>query len=536
MHIPSVTHWHTVPLLAVGNNRIPGVPISAEKQDTVELSGEYLRSRGWITVAAGENQPASRMWVLDPKTGVLSPYSPKEKYETLGLQGLKESLEPGNSLANLVERILDTLGYLPKEKRDIATLINSTGQRLGLSAASVRKMKIEVDADGRVVVGGLADKRALRAMEDALNDIDGFAERLVAYQTAERELYADYRNIPIREVRMVEDGVLIDPIDSIEQACAGAQSVADLDDLGPTSLAYAMAAMFLNPVASADFSHEFKGVANPLGDMERCLSDIQNGVYKEFLAMRDIDPEIRPTLDNVTVHITEYGEITIDGCFSEAPGVNARAEEIFRRVLQGYLEPDQDGREGLFTTALSRIADLHDEAYGEHRGERSKFAVFTWSAAHSTADAYMVNPLAEAQIRHDLKEITADCVKEVLPDVGVIRNDFLVQADGGIRYRGDADDDDRRTILALVNHLLERVAFADRWGTELLTDDPVDQAALAYRAKLAEGKSYGPDGDRRFLGYISPGQELKKWTEGWSNRLRNYPYVYSRYVPPAEDS
>lgn len=353
--------------------------------------------------------------------GELAWESTKDIYVLYGLDGLDEYLADENGKIDTnAQAVLDTVKALVPEKKAIKDLINRLAEKAGISSGDLAKLKIEVDDSGKVLVGGLADTKMTKKLQEALNEETGFAARLRSYQRREESLYANVISSGIFDMFRMGAGGEVDAVgmDLLEEMVAE-QGIENLDGIGASTLAYACAELFRDNTVSADFSHKAKGLADPGATIHSELGKIENTISKELeninlqnrmastnrtQALEDV-----VSMDNVKITLTENGEIKIEGSFSQSGAADsearAKAVEILQKELFGQTD---NGGESALLTAMRQLRLDHDEKFGDSGYAKTGSVTFDGKKSETFVDS----PEAKLALQNEMTDAVVQAVKD----------------------------------------------------------------------------------------------------------------------------
>ncbi len=401
-----------------------------------------------------------------------------------------------------------------------------------MSKNEINKLKIEIDAKGKIVVGGLKDKNTLKKVEDALNGVSGLADRIDNFQLTEQIMYRSVRELNITNFQVMEDGTTLTGMDLLEHLAVQTEDIDSIEGLRDP-LAYACLEYFRDPIESADFSHKDKGLANPKGDMEKALRDVRMqiqdklNIFNQQRGMNSWD-ENAINWSNGKVRITESGSIEFEGRFSKSEEANNYAQFVVREALQEAMMASEDGTESIFTTALQRITMNHDAEYGD--GEEigvKKESVFEFSLNSTNTDAYVIDKSGEAEKRtHDaIKKDVAALVNAENPGNTIDAKSISVGKDGKLSFNG-TDNLIASSIVDQVNHAM----LTAKQGGKLDTSTSINKLALDIMKKMSALNAYGPDADKKYLNYKHEEDEEWEYMDRKKEWMKNQSYPYSTWT------
>ncbi len=404
--------------------------------------------------------------------------------------GAAASNEIDPAKAQAFEQMKSLLESLKSEKSDINSLVQKHAASAGISDSDVKRLKIEVNASGKIVVGGIKDAKKAKALEQALNNENGLANRIKNFQNNEKKVQEFFEKNNIGGMSLASGAKNLDHIKELA-----------LEGISPEELGtvvddpLALAAMDLYSMGGPDFSAGSKGVADPKGALTKELEKAKKKI-EELFNNANIQAEKfagsagqpngaaaaeKMSLTGATIKITADGGITFDGRFAKSDSANSQAEALVRMVIQEMFQDNENsGFESTAATAARQLLVNHDAEFGEDAG---KAAVMEISG--NKTSAYIDNPEKTNQINQQIKTDAAT---------------FMTK-ESGAKFTADMFQVDERGKLSLVSvpdaydwnkagKLLEalnidvKVAAADRSKAK-------SASAITIAGLLAERSSYG---------------------------------------------
>lgn len=247
-------------------------------------------------------------------------------------------------------------------KSDITSLIEAAIKESGVNLAGLGKPKIEVDASGKILVGGISDKRAARAIEQALNRDGSLGGKIREYQQNERELsksVKDYTGCTLYELTMTSRGDInerirkqvegdgaysLDPDFYMRLGFLGASGdLIGMDDIAELSFNGAI-----------DFSGELNLIADPEGNVKKTLDELHASIQSAFDTYNaeiaetfkargmQVDESHLLNAGNAVVRIDSNGGIEIEGMLSEDPETLRKGKKIIGKLVADMLSETEN--------------------------------------------------------------------------------------------------------------------------------------------------------------------------------------------------
>lgn len=318
-----------------------------------------------------------------------------------GGESLGSLLQPEKTLTIGSEehkKFRELMDAVKTQKSDISSRIDAVLKERGLSRSGLGKMKIEVDASGKILVGGLKDKNAAKAIEDALNQDDGLGAAIKEYQQSERELskrIKDYTGCSLYELTMTSRG---DINARIREAVEG-----DQHDLG---VDYYMNLGFLGSTLEfvtqddiaalsfgdgVDFSAELDLMADPEGNIRQAMDDVYKSIqsafdelnreYAETLRQKGVTGDAMAgyllNAAGAAITIDSDGNIDVSGVLSRDPEMNKKGLNAIRDVVRNMLAETESNsyHVNVFLAASQNLANREAAASGQTSASHSKVVV-----------------------------------------------------------------------------------------------------------------------------------------------------------------
>lgn len=276
------------------------------------------------------------------------------------LHASKEVMAPGSAE---LQEFKDLMSRVKTQKTDIMSDVKAALEKAGVKV-DMGKLKIEVDSAGKIIVGGLKDKKALRAVERELNAHEGLGKRIKEYQRDEQKLseqVKEYTGFSLYELSQASKGDpnqrtrdLTSP-DNQENEEEYYARLGFIDaSLSPINLDDVVSLRF----DSIDFSAEASYMADAESNIKESLSNMAKEVEQAFIAKNDelkahmekaggkIDAEFMATyfmdMKGVTITVNNNGGLEIDGMFAKDERTNQKALEIVEKLYREILRDPDD--------------------------------------------------------------------------------------------------------------------------------------------------------------------------------------------------
>ena len=279
------------------------------------------------------------------------------------------------------DQFMELMKKVRSQKSDVAAGIEKALEKAGLDSSKLGKMKLEVDASGKVVVGGLEDKRMARAVEKALNADKAVGEGIREYQQNEKELskqVKDYTGCSLYELTMTRRGDISERIqEEIEQDGKYQFDVDYYMRLGFLGSDSAFVGVEDIDALSFTGNIDFSGEISVLADPEGSIRDVVNETYASIkTAFDSLNQELAKELEakGITSEDEKYaaklldasrasivmdsdGGISIRGTLSDDPDIHERGVKLIEQIIGDMLAKTGDNsyRVNIFQAASHNL-------------------------------------------------------------------------------------------------------------------------------------------------------------------------------------
>lgn len=315
---------------------------------------QAAKTYGRYTRSGSETQPAPAETGDSVEVSEEAKRLAREREDMSSLMQPAKTLRAGTEEYDAFRNLMDTV---KSRKKDIASRIDALVKESGVAAPDRGKLKIEVDSSGKILVGGIADKAAIRALEAALNSDKSLGADIREYQQNERELsrrIKDYTGCTLYELTMTAagdtnarirehlegDGKFVGSPDYYMRLgfLGSAQEFVTADDIAELSFG-----------GGVDFSGEVDFMANPEGNIKKSLDQLQTSIQSAFDELNaellerfealGEKPEEGTLLDllGTVVRLDSDGGVAIEGAVSSDPELNQKGMEIIKRLAEKLL-------------------------------------------------------------------------------------------------------------------------------------------------------------------------------------------------------
>lgn len=308
----------------------------------------------------------------------------------------EKTMVPGSKEQKKFKELLEKVKSL---KSEITSQIEDVLERSGLSPAAVGKMKIEVDRSGKIVVGGIENEKALRAVENALNREKGLGKKILQYQGEEKNLSQEvksYTGASLYELTQTWKGDVSERIfDAVEANRPAGQAkylnadyygrlgflgttrdtVLSTDDVGALSF------------GDIDFSGEISVMAEPEKSIKDSLQGVCDAIQSAFDSLNgeliermraagvsaDDERAARSllSLDNISITVDSDGGIRIEGMLADDEAAHKAGLELVEKLVREMLSSTSDNsyHVNTFLASSRNLADRHGAALGGDAGK-----------------------------------------------------------------------------------------------------------------------------------------------------------------------
>lgn len=260
------------------------------------------------------------------------------------------------------ESFRDLMDKVKSQKGDITSRIEAALGKAGISLSALAKVKLEVDSSGKILAGGIEDKKTARAIEAALNREPSLATAIQEYQKDEKELsrqIKDYTGCTLYELTKTRQGNTSQRVREVVEEDGKYQFGADyyigLGFLGSTL-------EFVSPddvtalgfSGGIDFSGELDLMADPEGCIKDSLEEMRRSIEEAFAEINatladglgiDADGEGRDrflSLKKVSITMDSSGGFSIEGRLSSDPRIHEKGLALLEEIVRDRLARTDD--------------------------------------------------------------------------------------------------------------------------------------------------------------------------------------------------
>lgn len=492
------------------------------KIDYFEMSMEFRQTRR--TIRPPEDGDMRGKYLDIYRSGF---FNARDEWTNNGFDGITENIYNAQN-GEREERAMALLKELIPLRNSISSAIKSALKNSGLGSVDANKLKIEIGSNGKIMVGGIKDKKKLQEIQEALNKTSGLAGQIKDYQNKEKLLKADVADIE----RIDPDGGKRG-VELIEEIVRNGE----FDENGFTTatferpLYYAIAELYRDD--GPDFSSTSKGVADPVGTLDKEFSRAKQKITEQFqmendrakaAAEKSGKPESADviSMQNVKIIISPEGQIIFEGRFAKSDAANSAAEAMARMVLEDEMNKDSEGADRISTAMLS-LEMQHDEAFGKSDGKKAEIQI-----SDSGVSSYITDPAGIEKAKGDIRQNAASFLSSQL-GAAFSEKDFSVNEKGVISLTSVPKGASREQADKLIAEINKSIA--DSGDPAAAPGGPTGPEVDRIAKGVKQMKSYGPEGDRS---YTYAAYDAKKEAEdneairGEALRFRaEYKYTYS---------
>lgn len=308
--------------------------------DTVEISDE---ARG-LSLKTGEEQ--------SPPVNILNP---------------AKRLQPGSEEHDAFKELMQKV---KNQKSDVLSRIRSTLEKSGIKLSDLGKIKLEVDSGGKIVVGGVKDKKMAERIEKALNDEAGLASAVAEYRKNEKEFsrqVKDYTGATLYELGMAARGQVNSRIEEKGGYTGNMEAYTQLAFLGSAN-----SFINVNDVRALSFDGDIdiSGEISVMTDPESGIGDAMNSMFEKVTESFDkINGELIARLqaeagpggkidqaklekmllnaDKAEITVDNRGKIKVEGELSKDAEVNRRGLEMIEKLVKTMLAESDTNSYGI---------------------------------------------------------------------------------------------------------------------------------------------------------------------------------------------
>ncbi len=399
------------------------------------------------------------------------------------------------------DKVREALESVKVARKQLQPKIDQVLADAGIKLSKNEKLKLGI-ANGKISVGGIADKTRRKEIEHALNSVNGLAQEIYEFQQLEGTAKSQLK----QGLRMYDaDAVLSAIADGDTQALSSLSAIplfADHPDLIEETRA------LLAPDA-IDFSSANNWRADPKSTVEqigsKAMADIATAVkqYNEELEKiyQDDPEEVQKRsihLRDVAISMGGDGSVKIEGRLAASEQANLQGQTMIEDILRGLMEADKDefGR-SKWQEANALMVELHEDEFGD----TDEYAHTGMVRLHnSKIDAFVSSPEADAAAMADIQEQ----VNALLQHEGIVVEGGLeIAVDDAGRIRAVNPPADP-TVAAEIDTLLESLSTMVTAEANQLADANAGTASQATEPGLA-GKAKRLAPTMRHLAAHRPG-------------------------------
>lgn len=400
------------------------------------------------------------------------------EYKPFSVMNPKKVLHPDSEEEKKFRELLKTA---KTQKSDIMTQIEDALKAAGISTGETGPMKLEVDRSGKIVVGGMKDKKTAQAIEEALNKDKTLGKKIKEFQHNEKELskqLVDYTGCSLYELTMTQQGDINKRVRAVvEEACGEPprdEYYWRLSFLGETKNTVVseddVAALgFGGPI---DFSGEVTVYSEPEKNIRETMNSLNSKINEAFGAHNDeltkrleaagvtLDDDYREKyfldLSKAKISVDNHGAVTIEGMLSKDERTHQKGVEMIEKLVREMVnETEQNSYHlNIFTEASDVLLKERADKAGLADGDLQWDAKVVAEINNGVVGHIGVSvPAAEAGIHNELRK----SVNALIADAGITLSEpveIAVDDSGKIRATNlvEGTEEAKR-----VEELLERI-------------------------------------------------------------------------------
>lgn len=335
----------------------------------------------------------------------------------------------------------ELLKSVKSQKSDIMSRIQDILKENNFSLGDLGKIKVEVKNNGKIVVGGLRDAKAAKAIEEALNRDKSLGKALKQFQHDEEELNKQikkYTGCSLYELTMTAQGDINKRVrDTVESQMGSpprdefywglyflgeTTSVVNLDDV--TALGFG---------GMIDFSGELTTMAEPEQNIKESMGELGRKIQEEFDAVNneiiekmkaagvEIDEDFKDKylldLTKAKITVDSLGGVNIEGMFAGGSETHKRGESIVRNLVSFMLN-DYDANSyhrSVFVDASEHLLKQTAEESGLDGDSARDSKVEAELAFGSVGEVRVSSPKAEQNLTGQIE----DTVNKMIANSGI---------------------------------------------------------------------------------------------------------------------
>lgn len=446
---------------------------AAQGKDTVEIS-DLARA-----MASGMSIDLAAMSEEDKKVTVI-----RKEFDTEQLAALKKKFSS-----------------LKTDKADIDSHIRAVLKAKGIKYGTGDKMKIEIDDEGKAVVGGIKDAKTARAIEEAINNEKGLAEKIDKYQSAEREVSRDLKKATgqnLADFKAYVESYQKNWYSSISRKEDGTFCTpAEMANLEGHDLFFAdpeltdMIREHIGNASGLDISADSKILVNPENSMENDVQSIMREIDLEFkehnrrlmemaeemgLTPEEVE-ERKLSVAGVKVTVSTDGTVVIEGATAKDKDADQGGKNIIESVFARSIQTNPVTQEqDPFATTADHILRLYEEEFSEDKHNEREVKV-VWEKG--MADTFVASPKREAELVEGINEAVGVMMKERGVDIDGLDLEFDIDKNSKILLVNPPEDE---MLAKQVEAALESINITLE-GTEAATPEEMEGESLGNTAQ-----------------------------------------------------
>jgi hypothetical protein len=406
-----------------------------------------------------------------------------------------------NDLAPLKTRFSKLLRKESSIYERIATFMQK-----GMFKRSINdQLKIEIDADGKAVVGGITDVKAARALEKAINGDKKLLNDIVAYQTEEKSLSEEIRRVTGTSLKTYDarvesfqkergkeqpSGAPAEPASTEPAETLGDQTLHAVDPEFTAMISdhYAMGSAAMDISGMNNILEDAEGTVNKMmskvtGNINQAFYDMNKGIRMGAGGAPDPTQYLEDSLVDLTrlkISVDNTGNLTIEGTASKNNReTDKAAKEIITKMFEEELKANPvTGEQHDFKIAASYLLNTYDETFGEGNplGLGADARTLETVYDHGNIESHVSSPEREAELAAEIDKSAKDALK----NMGVDAKDLVIEMnDEGKLVASNLNPNDPRAagvqkaLEALNLQLKDRSIEDVRGNAATLSADPV---------------------------------------------------------------
>lgn len=315
----------------------------------------------------------------------------------------------------LYEQIRSELEKLSVSRRNLNGHIEAILKENGIKLGPGDKMRVETSG-GKICVGGIKDKKTRKAVEEALNRENGFADKIRDMKATERKT---------SDILKSETGVSLHVLSKASIGKDAKEGDVMVKLMGSENLDQfsffaqnpdLVGLIRENAELSIDFGGGQRPFADPEGTLKAGLKKAHGKIRDRFNAINDdlmeklkttgalkdpdFDKDFLMDLDRVTIRVGSDGGVEIDGNVANDDLTNRKGKEIITELVREMMrETDDSGELVLFVEASQRLLDDYHNEFGSEAADDAVVEMEIGRDAKSAGGSLRIaSPAKEAEI------------------------------------------------------------------------------------------------------------------------------------------